>query len=42
MTSIAAVVVNIVSQPAPVLILDACNFLDLFRRDSQRPKAPAG
>ncbi len=42
MTTIPAAVARIISQPAPVLILDTCNFLDLFRRDSVRhqPRVP--
>ena len=42
MTTIPAAVARIVAQPAPVLILDTCNFLDLFRRDSVRhqPRVP--
>lgn len=44
MTTIPAAVAQILAQPAPVLILDTCNFLDLFRRDAtrQRPRVPAG
>jgi hypothetical protein len=43
MTTILAAVARIIAQPAPVLILDTCNFLDLFRRDParQQPRVPA-
>ncbi|MGA2702199.1 MAG: hypothetical protein ABSH35_14030 [Isosphaeraceae bacterium] len=43
MTSITAVAAQIIAQPAPVTILDTCNFLDLFRRDTtrQQPRVPA-
>jgi hypothetical protein len=43
MTTIHAAVTQIIAQPAPVLILDTCNFLDLFRRDTvrQQPRVPA-
>ena len=43
MTSITAVVAQVIAQPAPVTILDTCNFLDLFRRDTtrQQPRVPA-
>lgn len=43
MTSITAVVAQIIAQPAPVAILDTCNFLDLVRRDTtrQQPRVPA-
>jgi len=43
MTSITAAVAQIIAQPAPVAILDTCNFLDLFRRDTtrQQPRVPA-
>jgi hypothetical protein len=42
MTTIPAAVARIVAQPAPVLILDTCNVLDLFRRDTVRhqPRVP--
>ncbi len=42
MTTIPAAVARIIAQPAPVLILDTCNFLDLFRRDTarQQPRVP--
>jgi hypothetical protein len=35
---IPAAVARILAQPAPVLIIDTCNFLDLFRRDGARPQ----
>jgi hypothetical protein len=43
MTTIPAAVARIIAQPAPVLILDTCNFLDLFRYDTarQQPRVPA-
>ena len=43
MTPIGQVVADILAHPAPVLILDTCNFLDLFRRDDakQSPRVPA-
>ena len=43
MTTITAAVAQIIAQPAPVIILDTCNFLDLFRRDTtrQQPRVPA-
>ena len=43
MTTITAAVAQIISHPAPVIILDTCNFLDLFRRDTtrQQPRVPA-
>lgn len=42
MTQIPAAVARIVGQPAPVIIIDTCNFLDLFRRDParQQPRVP--
>jgi hypothetical protein len=36
MTPIAAAVTRILAQPAPVLFLDTCSLLDLFRRDGPR------
>ena len=39
MTTIPAAVARIIAKPAPVLILDTCNFLDLFRRDTSPPAA---
>ena len=43
MTTITAAVAQIIAKPAPVIILDTCNFLDLFRRDTtrQQPRVPA-
>jgi hypothetical protein len=43
MITIPAAVAQIGAQPAPVIILDTCNFLDLFRRDTarQQPRVPA-
>lgn len=43
MTSIPAVAAQFLAQPAPVLIIDTCNFLDLLRRDAarQQPRVPA-
>ncbi len=43
MTTMTAAVAQILAQPAPVIILDTCNFLDLFRRDTtrQQPRIPA-
>ena len=43
MTTITAAVAQIIAQRAPVIILDTCNFLDLFRRDTtrQQPRIPA-
>ncbi len=43
MTTITAAVAQIIAQCAPVIILDTCNFLDLFRRDTtrQQPRIPA-
>jgi hypothetical protein len=43
MTTIAAAVAQIITQPAPVILIDTCNFLDLFRRDTtrQQPRVPA-
>jgi hypothetical protein len=43
MSSISDVVVQIVARPAPIIIVDTCNFLDLFRCDSnrQQPRVPA-
>lgn len=43
MTSITAAVAQIIAQPVPVIILDTCNFLDLFRRDTarQQPRVSA-
>jgi len=42
MTPIPAAVAKMIATPAPVLIIDTCNFLDLFRRDSprQQPRVP--
>ena len=44
MTSIASVVEKILLLPGPVIVLDTCNFLDLFRRDPQNrvPKSESG
>ena len=36
MIPISAAVGQIIAQSAPVIILDTCNLLDLFRRDSTR------
>ncbi len=43
MTTIPAAVARIIAQPAPVLVVDTCNLLDLFRRDPprQQPRVPA-
>ncbi len=43
MTTIPAAVAQIIAQPAPVVILDTCNLLDLFRCDKvgQKPRVPA-
>jgi hypothetical protein len=43
MTSIPAATARFLAQPAPVLIIDTCNFLDLFRRDPtrQQPRVSA-
>lgn len=43
MTVIADAVAHISARPAPVVIVDTCNFLDLFRRDTTRrqPRVPA-
>lgn len=43
MTRISDAVNRVVASPAPVIILDTCNLLDLFRRDSaeRKPRAPA-
>ena len=43
MITISAAVAQIIAQPAPVIILDTCNLLDLFRRDStrQQPRVPS-
>jgi hypothetical protein len=43
MITIPAAVSHILAHPAPVLILDTCSFLDLFRHDSTRhqPRASA-
>lgn len=42
MTTIRAAVAQIIAQSAPVVIIDTCNFIDLFRRDStrQQPRVP--
>jgi hypothetical protein len=41
MTLIMAVVAQIIAQPTPVIIVDTCNFLDLFLRDTTySPKPP--
>ncbi len=42
MTMIRATVTQIMARPAPVIIVDTCNFLDLFRRDStnRQPRVP--
>jgi hypothetical protein len=44
MTSIAAAVAQIIGRPAPVISADTCNFLDLFRCDTNRkqPRVPPG
>jgi hypothetical protein len=44
MIPISAAVAQILAQPAPVILLDTCSLLDLFRRDStrQQPRVPAG
>ncbi len=36
MTPIAQVLAGVLAHPAPLLILDTCNFLDLFRRDDTK------
>jgi hypothetical protein len=43
MTPIPAAVAHILTQRAPVLVLDTCSLLDLFRRDAarQQPRVPA-
>jgi len=43
MTNIPAAVARILAHPAPVILPDTCNFLDLFRRDParQQPRVPA-
>lgn len=43
MIPIPAVAAQFLAQPAPVLIIDTCNFLDLFRRDTtpSKPRVPA-
>ncbi len=42
MTVIRAAATQILASPAPVLVLDTCSFLDLFRRDAprQQPRVP--
>lgn len=42
MTPIAAAVTTVFAAPAPVLLLDTCSLLDLFRRDvtRQQPRIP--
>lgn len=41
--TIADAVANILAQPAPVILVDTCSFIDLFRRDPTRfqPRVPA-
>jgi hypothetical protein len=44
MTSIADTVIHILAQPhVPVILIDTCCFIDLFRRDEKRfqPRVPA-
>lgn len=43
MTRISDAVDGVIASPAPVILLDTCNLLDLFRRDSaeRKPRAPA-
>ena len=38
MTPIPAAAASLLAHPAPVFIIDTCNFLDLFRRDTARPQ----
>ena len=42
MTSITAAVAQIIAQPAPVIILDTCNLLDLFRRSDATTASSRG
>ncbi len=40
MTTIADVVARVIAQPTPVIIIDTCNFLDLFRHEAGSNKPP--
>ena len=44
MSDIATVAAQIRARPAPVVIIDTCNYLDLFRRDdtNKQPRAVVG